>query len=87
MITIFNRVALTVTDSMKRQAQLRQLLSAQNIPYRIKVIHRNSPSASSDTRARTGTFGQTMALSDTYCFYVQKADFARAQAVVQQCNE
>jgi len=74
MITIFNRKELTITYSMEQQAKIRELLSAHKIDYYLKVVNRN--------RARTGSFGLNMAVAYEYIFFVQKKDYAWAQAIL-----
>ncbi len=82
MITIFNRKELIITYSMEQQAKTRDILSANKIDYELKVVNRNSPSVFSDTRARTGTFGQNMDIAYEYVFFVHKNDYDLAQAVI-----
>lgn len=82
MLTIFNRRELITTFSLEEQSKLRTLLSAHNIPYTIKLINRNSPSAFSDTRARTGSLGQKMSLAYEYRFYVLKKDLSFARSLL-----
>lgn len=82
MITLFNRKELIVTLSMEVQAQVRSKLQEQGIDYSIKTINRKSPSAFSDTRARTGTFCENLAVEYEYVIYVKKEDYDRAAAVV-----
>lgn len=76
MITIFNRKELTITFSMKKQAQVCDILWSNNIDYRIKIINRKSPSPfSAGTRARTGTLGENLERSYEYIIYVKKQDY------------
>lgn len=83
MITLFNRKELVTTFDMKKQGQLRELLQANGIDYRVKVINRGSPSPfDAGARARTGSFGQSMALSYEYKIYVKKADYERALSLL-----
>jgi len=84
MINIFNRKELTTTFSMEKQSKVRSILSDNNIKYYIKTINRNSPSAFSDTRLRTGTFGQSMKLSYEYIIYVHKKDYDKAKAIISK---
>ncbi len=80
MITFFNRKELISTFSMKQQSDIRDILSANNIDYSVKVINRNSPSVFADTRARTGTFGQNMDSAYEYIIYVHKKDYVNAKS-------
>lgn len=82
MITIFNRKELTITYSMEEQAKVRALLATNHIDYKIKVVNRNSPSAFSDTRARTGILGQNMAIAYEYIFFVHRNEFEMAQSIM-----
>lgn len=85
MITIFNRRELAVTFEMKKQAEIRELLSLHGIEYQIKTMNRTSPGwlpVSSGTRARTGTQGIKMEYAYTYKIYVKKSDYKKARAVI-----
>lgn len=83
MITLFNRKELIATFDMKKQGQVRALLQTNGIDYQVKVINRGSPSPfAAGTRARTGSFGQSMALSYEYKIYVKKADYERALSLL-----
>ncbi len=84
MITIFNRKELTVSFSMEKQSQIRDILRANNIEYSIKAINRKSPSPfSAASRARTGTFGENLELSYEYIIYVQKQDYEKALHLIK----
>lgn len=82
MIHIFNRRDLLITYSMKEQARVRDILRQNKIDYTIKTLNRNSPSALSDIRAKTGTLGQDMDIAYQYTIYVKKADYELAQAAI-----
>lgn len=84
MITVFNRKEVFLTYSMKTQAEVRSLLSANQIAYSVKVVDRTNPSPfSADMRGRTGTLGQNPQLSYEYIFYVHKDDFEKANALIR----
>ena len=84
MITIFNRRELTVTNSMEKQAQLREKLAAGGIDYKIKTVNRRSASPfGSGSRSRTGSYGENQALAYEYIFYVNKEDLAKAQGAIR----
>lgn len=82
MITIFNRRELSFTTSMEEHARVCAILAAKGIDYTIKSINRNSPSAFSDTRANTGTFGESMKYAFEYKVYVHKNDLDEAAAYI-----
>ena len=55
MITIFNRKELIVTASMEKQAEVRDILAKNHMPYEVKTVNRSSGSAlGGRTRAVTG---------------------------------
>lgn len=85
-MTIFNRRELSTTFSMKEQARIREVLQENRIDYKIKTVNRNSPSVFSDTRARTGTFGQNMDTAYEYIVYVHKKDYENAKALLSYVN-
>lgn len=71
-----------VTFSMKEQGEIRELLSTNNIKYKIKTINRNSPSVLGSMRSRTGTLGQNHDLTYEYCFYVTKKDLEHTEFIL-----
>lgn len=82
MLTFFNRRELLTTYSLERQAQVRDLLSANGIAYTTRTVNANSTSALGGGRARTGTFGQNMQLAYQYLVYVHKNDYERARHLI-----
>jgi len=83
MITIFNRKELIMTFEMKKQAEVRELMARNHIPYSIRVINRKSPSlVGAGSRARTGTFGENLQLEYEYTIFVKKADYEKATAIL-----
>lgn len=83
MITILNRREVFMTYDLQKMAMARDLLDREKIKHDYKVINRNSPSVMSDTRARTGTFGQNPNLMREYILYVNKKDYDYAKALLQ----
>ncbi|HIY09991.1 MAG TPA: hypothetical protein H9840_01665 [Candidatus Anaerofilum excrementigallinarum] len=80
MITIFNRRELLTTYDMAQQAQARAVLDAAGIPYKVRVVDRkNGQAMLAGSRARTGSFGENMAMAYEYTIYVAKEDLERAQ--------
>lgn len=80
MITVFNRKELLLTHDMQKQGDVRTILQNNQIPYRVKVTNRYSPSPfSSSPRARTGTLGTDPARLYEYKIYVKKTDYERAK--------
>lgn len=84
MIWIFNRKEAAATNSMEQQARWRAALSKAGVEYDVKVTDRTSPSAISDTRARTGSFGQSPGLAKEYRIFVKKQDFETAKQIIFQ---
>lgn len=83
MITVLNRREVLLTYNLQRLAEVRELLETNNVKYDYKVINRNSPSALSDARARTGTFGQNSEFMREYIIYVHKKEYDYARALLQ----
>ena len=80
MITIFNRRELLTTYDMAQQAQARAVLDAAGIPNKVRVVDRkNGQAMLAGSRARTGSFGENMAMAYEYTIYVAKGDLERAQ--------
>jgi hypothetical protein len=85
LITIFNRKELLTTQSIQRQAEVRQILSQHDMEYLIKTINRRSPSPFwSGTRAYTGSFGENPLLEYEYIIYVKKEEFDQAGYLINK---
>ncbi|MDY0236579.1 MAG: hypothetical protein RBR71_11140 [Gudongella sp.] len=83
MIHIFNRREVCVVFSIKEQARIREVLSKNNINYRIRTVNRMSSSAfSAGTRSKTGAFAQDIDKVYEYTFYVHKKDYDRAKSII-----
>lgn len=80
VLTIFNRRELAVTLDMGRQAEIRNILAANNVKYLIRT--HSSGGSSAWNRGRMGSFGQNTALSYVYKIYVHKDDYAGALALI-----
>lgn len=78
MITMFTRKELLVTSDMKRQGEVRELLSANGIAYKVKVTNRQNAAILGSSRARTGSIGMNSDLSYEYKIYVHKKDYENA---------
>lgn len=82
MITIFNRKELIVTTSMEKQAEVREILAQNNIPYEVKTVNRGSGSAlGGRTRAVSGALGEKQELTYEYIIYVKKEDYEEAASL------
>ncbi|WP_195542906.1 hypothetical protein [Massiliimalia timonensis] len=84
MIWIFNRKEAAVTNSMEQQARWRAAFSKAGVEYDVKVTDRTSPSVISDTRARTGSFGQPAGFAKEYRFFVRKQDLETAKQIISR---
>ena len=84
MITLFNRRELIVTQSMKRQGEIRTLLAQNDIEYHLKTRGQDDSFTRADLRARTGSAGIDPACQYTYTFYVHKNDYEKAMHVINQ---
>ena len=82
MITIFNRKELLVTMDISRQSDVRNILSANNIPYVIKTTNLQSSQFAGSSRGRTGNFGINQQFSYEYKIYVHKNDFDKAAGLI-----
>lgn len=80
MITVFNRKELIITMEMKRQAEMRDILSQNGIAYTVKTTNLQ---AAGNTRGRAGSFGINPDYSYEYKIYVQKKDFERAAYLIK----
>ena len=83
MITIFTRKELLVTFDMKRQNDVRDILSANGVKYAVKVTDRQNAAILGSGRARTGSFGMDPNLSYEYKIYVHKKDYDYAMSLIR----
>ena len=83
MITIFTRKELLVTLDMKRQSDVRDILSANGVKYAVKVTNRQNAAVLGSSRARTGSFGTNTNLSYEYKIYVHKKDYDNAMRLIR----
>ena len=83
MITIFTRKELLITFDVKRQSDVRDILSANGVKYTVKVTNRQNAPVVSSSRARTGSFGINTNLSYEYKIYVHKNDYDNAMRLIQ----
>ena len=83
MITVFNRKELLVTFDMQRQANVRDILSANGIKYALKVTNRQGASLLGSNRSRTGSFGTSKSLASEYKFYVHKNEYDSALKLIK----
>lgn len=83
MISIWNRRELIVTMEMKRQSEIRDILSQNKIDYIIKTKNLQASPLWGNTRERVGTFGINHGYSYEYKIYVHKKDFEKALFLIQ----
>lgn len=85
MITIFNRKELICTFDMKRQGEVRRLLSQNHIAYKVKTINRkSSPPYDTGERTRSGNFGEKLELKYEYIIFVNKNDYHEAYRLIKE---
>lgn len=88
MITIFNRKKVFTSFSMESQAEIRNLLDNNGIRHYVKVVNRRSASPfGSDTRSRTGSFGENFPYTYEYTIYVHKKDYALANKYIHSYKQ
>lgn len=75
MIMIWNRREVYVGTSLQDLSEVRSILASNKIKYNYRVVNRNSSNVIGSQRARTGTFGQNLNVSNTYYVYVNKKDY------------
>lgn len=77
MVNILNRRELILTQSMKRQSEIRAILSANGIDYQLKTL---SPP---NQRGHRGSLGINSDCSYEYRIYVHKKDYEKAKYLIQ----
>ena len=83
MITIFNRKELLITMEMKRQSEVRDILSHNGIDYTVKTMNLQSSAAVGSNRSRVGSFGVNQKYSYEYKIYVHKKDLEKAAYLIR----
>ena len=83
MITIFNRKELIITTDMKRQSDIRNVLTNNNINYMIKTTNLQNAPVVGANRGRTGSFGINQDYSYEYKIFVHKNDYDRAKLLIR----
>ena len=83
MITIFNRKELIITMEMKRQSDVRDILSQNGIDYTVKTTNLQVSSVAGCERAHNGNFMINRDYSYEYRIYVHKKDFERAMFLIR----
>lgn len=78
MITMFNRKELLLTTDIKRQVEVRDILSASGIDYTVKVTNLQRAAFLGGSRTRMGTVGINHDHSYEYKIYVHKRDYEQA---------
>lgn len=80
MITLLNRRELARTHSMEKQADIRSVLSHNDIDYVYQIVNRKD----AGIRVATGSFGEDPALMSEHVFYVHKKDFELAKNMISK---
>ncbi|MDV3425764.1 MAG: hypothetical protein LIR50_00570 [Bacillota bacterium] len=83
MITIWNQKEVFTGYSLQKFNEVCQILAANKIEYKYRLVNNNNTYLFSSSRARTGTFGENMEYSITYYVYVHKKDYDNACAVLR----
>ena len=83
MITIFTRKELLITLDMKRQANVRDILTANGIDYTVKVTNLENATVIDSSRARIGSFGTNQNSAYEYKIYVHKKDYDNALRLIR----
>ena len=76
MIHLFNRKELLLTSSMERQARVRDMLAANDIPYLVRT-------SSNISRSRGVMPGMWMDMLYQYRIYVKRCDYEKAKYFIR----
>ena len=79
MMCLINRKELLMTASMERQANVRDVLEANGIEYRVRA-RRNTGGLS---RSRTVMPGTKMESMYQYYIYVKRSDYEKAKYLIR----
>lgn len=85
MIMIWNQKEVFIDSDLQKFNEARDILLANGINYKYKVVDNTSPSFfGTSRRARTGTFGENINYSKTYYIYVHKNDYDEAYYLLRK---
>lgn len=79
MLTIFNRRELVVTQSMERQAEVRNILATNGIAYTVRTTNRQG----GIQRANMWSAGFNQSFAWEYKIYVHKKDLEYALHLIR----
>ncbi len=79
MLTIFNRRELVVTQSMERQAEVRNILAANGIAYTVRTTNRQG----GIQRVNMWSAGFNQSFAWEYKIYVHKKDLEYALHLIR----
>lgn len=83
MLTLYNRKELLITMDMKRQSEVREILTAQGIEYKVQTTNRESPTAFDRQRVYSGSLGIDQNQVYEYKIYVNKKDYDAAIGLIR----
>lgn len=83
MITVFNRRELIVTMDMKRQSDIRNILSDNHIDYVVKTTNIQRASGVGGGRSHIGSIGINQDYLCEYKIFVHKNDYGKAEALTR----
>ena len=81
MITLFNRKELCTTYDAIRQNQVRDILAANHIDYKIRLY---DPARTASRSCSHGTIGLNPDHGTQYYIYVKKEDYEKATYLLHQ---
>ncbi len=81
MITLFNRKELCVTFDSNHQSMIRDILSANNIDYKVMFYRTGRTFMRGHTQ---NTIGMNTDHTDQYVIYVKKEDFGKAKHLISK---
>ena len=83
MITIFNRKELFLTMDFNKQADIREILAAGNIPCVTKTTNIMNAQAFGSHRGHQGSLGINQDYAYEYRIYVHKKDYDKAVNLIR----
>lgn len=82
MITVFNRRGLVITMDFNKQAEVRGILTANEIPYVTKTINLQSSQTAGYRSGRTGNPAINQKNAYEYRIFVHKKDYDKAAGLI-----
>lgn len=85
MIMFWNQKEVFLGTSLQKFSEIRNLLTANKIGYKYKIVDQVGEHRHGANRVRTGNSNINIEHSHLYYIYVHKKDYEKASDIIQSC--